>query len=183
LPGFLDLKGYGHLLIDGALVTLSVGVAAMAAALALGILGALARLSPSPVLRGLGATYATVIRGIPELVLMLLVYYGGTLLLQWLLSLGGGDVRVDLNAFLAGTLVRFLSVSSRRTPTSVPSRRSTSAGNSTTLSPRASARSWPSVRIGTRLRTSSPVVGSRRFRSWTRASSSTSLCSSPTVAS
>jgi len=105
LPGFLDLKGYGHLLIDGALVTLSVGVAAMAAALALGILGALARLSPSPVLRGLGATYATVIRGIPELVLMLLVYYGGTLLLQWLLSLGGGDVRVDLNAFLAGTLV------------------------------------------------------------------------------
>lgn len=105
MPGFLDLKGYGHLLIDGALVTLSVGVAAMFVALALGILGALARLSTSPVLRALGASYATVIRGIPELVLMLLVYYGGTVLLQWLLSLGGGDVRVDLNAFLAGTLV------------------------------------------------------------------------------
>ena len=105
MPAFLDLKGYGHLLLDGALVTLTVGVAAMAVALALGILGALARLSASKVLRGLGATYATVIRGIPELVLMLLVYYGGTVLLQWLLSLGGSEVRVDINAFLAGTLV------------------------------------------------------------------------------
>jgi His/Glu/Gln/Arg/opine family amino acid ABC transporter permease subunit len=105
LPSFLDLKGYGHLLIDGAMITLSVGVAAMAVALSLGIMGALARLSSHAALRGLGTTYATVIRGIPELVLMLLVYYGGTVLLQWLLSLGGGDVRVDLNAFLAGTLV------------------------------------------------------------------------------
>lgn len=105
MPSFLDLKGYGHLLIDGALITLSVGVAAMAVALALGMLGALARLSPRRGLRSLGAAYATIIRGIPELVLMLLVYYGGTVFLQWLLSLGGGDVRVDVNAFLAGTLV------------------------------------------------------------------------------
>lgn len=105
MPPFLDLKGYGHLLIDGAAMTLTVGVAAMAVALALGILGALARLSPRRSLRGLGAAYATIIRGIPELVLMLLVYYGGTVLLQWLLSMGGGDMRVDVNAFLAGTLV------------------------------------------------------------------------------
>jgi arginine/ornithine transport system permease protein len=105
LPAFLDLKGYGHLLIDGALVTLSVGVAAMLVALALGIFGALARLSKNRALRALGATYATVIRGIPELVLMLLVYYGGTVLLQWLLSLGGSEVRVDINAFMAGTIV------------------------------------------------------------------------------
>ncbi|MCA3561794.1 MAG: ABC transporter permease [Aestuariivirga sp.] len=105
LPAFLDLKGYGHLLIDGALITLSVGVAAMMVALALGILGALARLSGNRFLRGAGATYTTVIRGIPELVLMLLVYYGGTVLLQWLLSLGGAEVRVDINAFMAGTLV------------------------------------------------------------------------------
>jgi len=105
LPAFLDLKGYGHLLIDGALVTVSVGVAAMLVALTLGILGALARLSKNRLLRAVGATYATVIRGIPELVLMLLVYYGGTVLLQELLSLGGTEVRVDINAFMAGTLV------------------------------------------------------------------------------
>jgi len=105
LPAFLDLKGYGHLLLEGALITVTVGVAAMGVTLALGILGALARLSRSPVLRHIGAAYTTIVRGIPELVLMLLVYYGGTVLLQALLSLGGGDVRVDINAFLAGTIV------------------------------------------------------------------------------
>jgi His/Glu/Gln/Arg/opine family amino acid ABC transporter permease subunit len=106
LPAFLDLKGYGHLLLEGAAITLGVGVAAMAVALALGVLGALARLSQRRALRNAGAIYAVVIRGIPELVLMLIVYYGGTVLLQWLLSLGSsGDVRVDINAFAAGTLV------------------------------------------------------------------------------
>lgn len=101
----LNLKGYGHLLFEGALITISVGIAAMAVALTLGILGALARLSMRRWLRNIGATYAVVIRGIPELVLLLIVYYGGTVLLQWLLSLSGQDVRVDINAFVAGTLV------------------------------------------------------------------------------
>lgn len=105
MPGFLDLKGYGHLLLDGAVMTLAVGLAAMVVALALGILGALARLSQRPALQWLGAIYVVVIRGIPELVLMLLVYYGGTVLLQYLLALGGEDVRVNINAFFAGTLV------------------------------------------------------------------------------
>lgn len=105
LLNLFDLQGYGHLLIDGVLITITVGIAAMVVALALGILGALARLSPSRWLRNIGSTYATVVRGIPELVLMLIVYYGGTVLLQQLLSLGGRDVRVDINAFLAGTLV------------------------------------------------------------------------------
>ncbi|MEZ5922776.1 MAG: ABC transporter permease subunit [Hyphomicrobiaceae bacterium] len=101
----LDLEGYGHLLIQGAALTLSVGVAAMVVALALGMAGALARLSQSWLLRKAGTAYTVIVRGIPELVLMLIVYYGGTVLLQKLLSLGGGDVRVDINAFLAGTLV------------------------------------------------------------------------------
>jgi arginine/ornithine transport system permease protein len=101
----IDLKGYGHLLFEGALITLAVGVAALGVTLILGLLGALARLSPSRALQRLGLAYTVIVRGIPELVLMLLVYYGGTVLLQYLLSLGGEDVRVDINAFLAGTLV------------------------------------------------------------------------------
>lgn len=105
LPSLLDLDGYGHLLLKGAALTVSVGIAAMAVALVLGILGALARLSERRFLRNIGTAYTVIVRGIPELVLMLVVYYGGTVLLQKLLSLGGGDVRVDINAFLAGTLV------------------------------------------------------------------------------
>lgn len=105
MGGFFDLKGYGHLLLEGAALSLAVGICALAVALSLGALGALARLSPSRILQRLGLAYVVIVRGIPELVLMLLIYYGGTVLLQALLSLGGGDVRVDINAFLAGTLV------------------------------------------------------------------------------
>lgn len=106
LGGLLDLKGYGHLLWSGTLMTLAVGIAAMAVALGLGILGALAKLSPRSSLRRLATAYTVIIRGIPELVLLLLIYYGGTSLLQDLVALAsGGDVRIDINAFAAGTLV------------------------------------------------------------------------------
>jgi His/Glu/Gln/Arg/opine family amino acid ABC transporter permease subunit len=101
----LDLQGYGHLLIEGAEITIATGVAALFVALALGIAGALAKLSPRRWLRLLGTTYTVVVRGIPELVLMLLVYYGGTSLLEALMTLGGGNGRVDINAFVAGTIV------------------------------------------------------------------------------
>src|SRR6185369_7860395 len=101
LPDFLDLKGYGHLLLSGTLVTIAVGVAAMAVALALGILAALAKLSKQRWLQRIGGTYTVIVRGIPELVLMLLIYYGGTTLLQALLALSGEEILVDINAFLA----------------------------------------------------------------------------------
>ena len=105
LPEFLDLKGYGHLLLSGTWITVTVGIAAMAVALGLGILAALAKLSPKPWLNRIGAAYTVIVRGIPELVLMLLIYYGGTTLLQALLALSGEEVLIDINAFLAGTIV------------------------------------------------------------------------------
>lgn len=106
LGGFLNLKGYGHLLWSGTLMTLAVGITAMAVALGLGILGALGKLSPRAGLRRLATAYTVIIRGVPELVLLLLIYYGGTVLIQDLAALWlGGDVRIDINAFAAGTLV------------------------------------------------------------------------------
>lgn len=105
LPAFLDLNGYGHLLLSGAGMSIAVGLAAMLVALALGMLAALAKLSGQSLLRRLATAYAVIIRGVPELVLMLLIYYGGTTLLQNLIALFGRAVRVDINAFAAGTLV------------------------------------------------------------------------------
>ncbi len=105
LPEFLDLKGYGHLLLSGAWITVTVGIAAMVVALALGILAALAKLSPRRWLQRIGGAYTVIVRGIPELVLMLLIYYGGTTLLQALLALSGHEVLVDIDAFVAGTIV------------------------------------------------------------------------------
>jgi arginine/ornithine transport system permease protein len=52
----------------------------------------------------LGTAYTTIIRGIPDLVVMLLVFYGGTIGLNHLLELMGSKKNIDTNPFAAGVL-------------------------------------------------------------------------------
>jgi polar amino acid transport system permease protein/octopine/nopaline transport system permease protein len=97
----LDLHGYGWQLLQGAGTTLRVAVVVLGPGLALGLLGALAKLSRSRAARGAAEAYTTVIRGVPELVILLLFFFGGTVLLTRLSErLGGGYLEVD--AFTAG---------------------------------------------------------------------------------
>lgn len=98
----LDLKGYGWTLWDGLQLTLSVGVLALGIAIVMGFLGAWGKLSKSPVARGAANTYTTVIRGVPELLLILLIYYGAPTLIQNTLESFGYDIIVDINSFIAG---------------------------------------------------------------------------------
>ncbi len=98
----LDLKGYGWMLWDGLQVTLTVAVCAMALALVMGLLGAWGKLSGAVVARRAADTYTTVIRGVPELILILIVYYGTPTLIQNTLEDFGYDVILDINPFLAG---------------------------------------------------------------------------------
>ncbi len=95
------LHGYGPSLLQGALLTLSVAAGALVIALALGLLGAVAKLSRSPLARGIAQAYTTVIRAVPDLVLMLLVFYGGQMLVNRVgEALGAGYV--DIDPFVAG---------------------------------------------------------------------------------
>ena len=73
----LDLKGYGPALMDGAIVTIELAFLSLALSVALGLIGASAKLSQSRVAKGIATTYTTLIRGVPDLVMMLLFYYGG----------------------------------------------------------------------------------------------------------
>ncbi|MEX2473783.1 ABC transporter permease [Marinobacter sp.] len=73
----LDLKGYGPALLEGAVVTIELAFLSLAFALALGLVGASAKLSDNRFAKGLATTYTTLIRGVPDLVMMLLFYYGG----------------------------------------------------------------------------------------------------------
>ena len=98
----MDLQGYGWLLLDGAKLTVLVGLCSMAIAIFLGLIGSWGKLAPSRIARGVASTYTTVIRGIPELVLILLVYYGVPTLIQDIASAAGAEVIVDLNPFTAG---------------------------------------------------------------------------------
>jgi arginine/ornithine transport system permease protein len=98
------LTGYHASILQGALVTVGVSLAALVFAIFLGLLGAAAKLSGRRWLVGLATVYTTLIRGIPELVLMLLIFYGGTIGLNHLLEWAGSRRHVDINPFAAGVL-------------------------------------------------------------------------------
>ncbi|MDO8887070.1 MAG: ABC transporter permease [Hydrogenophaga sp.] len=98
------MSGYFSSILQGALLTVGVSLAALMVAILLGLLGAVAKLSGRPLVVGLATVYTTLVRGVPELVLMLLIYYGGTIGLNNLLEAMGSKVSVDINPFLAGVL-------------------------------------------------------------------------------
>lgn len=100
----LDLQGYGPSLLEGALLTIEVALASLVIAILLGMLGALAKLSTSRIAYGIAAVYTTVIRGIPDLVLMLLIFFGGQLLVNDLALRVGYDGYIDINPYIAGVL-------------------------------------------------------------------------------
>jgi His/Glu/Gln/Arg/opine family amino acid ABC transporter permease subunit len=99
-----DLHGYGWMLWQGLERTILVGLAAMGLAVAFGLLGAWGKLSRHRTARWLAGLYTTVVRGVPELILILLVYYGVPTLIQDLAAGAGHDLRIDLNPFAAGVI-------------------------------------------------------------------------------
>jgi arginine/ornithine transport system permease protein len=98
----IGLHGYGASILEGTLVTLQVSLAALAIAVVLGILGALAKLSAATPLRLAAQAYTTVIRAIPDLVLMLLVFFGGQVLINRLTLALGYEAYVDIDPFFSG---------------------------------------------------------------------------------
>jgi len=92
-----DIKGYGWLLLEGVQLTVLVGVFSMVIAILLGLVGALGKLSGSRIARAAAGAYTTIIRGVPELVMILLVYYGVPTLIQDIF-----DANIDFNPFAAG---------------------------------------------------------------------------------
>lgn len=91
-------------IIDGTMVTVAVALASLALSVVLGLLGAWAKLSKSRVAPRIGNAYTTLIRGVPDLVLMLLLFYGGQQLLNELGSATGLWGYVEIDKFMAGVL-------------------------------------------------------------------------------
>lgn len=78
----LDLQGYEASIAKGALVTIEVALLSLLLAVVLGMLGALAKMAPYSWARWIATLYTTIIRGIPDLVLMMLIFFGGQILLN-----------------------------------------------------------------------------------------------------
>lgn len=91
------LQGFGDQIIAGAITTLQVALTSLVLGIAVGLSGAMAKVSGIGALRWLADSYTTIVRGIPELLIILILYFGGTVALT---ALFGRYVEVD--AFAAG---------------------------------------------------------------------------------
>ena len=97
------LHGYGPAILGGLMLTLQLAAASLCVACMLGLLGAVGKLSQSRSAQFAVNAYTTLIRGVPELLLMLMVFYGGQMALNAAGErLGWGYVEVP--AFAAGAL-------------------------------------------------------------------------------
>jgi polar amino acid transport system permease protein len=100
----LQAPGWGGAMLVGFYHSLQLAFGGYGLGLLIGIGGACGKLYGGPVVRDLLEIYTTLIRAIPELVLMLLLYYAGTDALSQLLALMGYG-NVDINALTAGIFV------------------------------------------------------------------------------
>lgn len=98
-----DLQGFGPALAAGMLMTIQLALSALCLGLILGLLGALAKTSPNRALQWLGGTYSTLVRGIPELLWVLLIYFGTVSSMR---AIGHvfGIPNLSLSAFAAGVI-------------------------------------------------------------------------------
>ncbi|MBB1488245.1 ABC transporter permease [Oceanospirillum sp. D5] len=98
----MDLQGFGHLLVEGAWVTIQLALCSLFVGLLLGLLGAAAKLSSSKIANAIGNGYTLFVRGMPELLLVLTIFFGSSALLMAIASLFGYDEYIELSPFVAG---------------------------------------------------------------------------------
>lgn len=110
MASLFDFYGYGPGIFQGASLTIQLAVYSLVLAFILGLLGAIGKLSSNPIAKGVATTYTTLIRGVPDLVWMLLLFYGGQIAINALFDLlydlsdGSIDIFFMFNAFISGVL-------------------------------------------------------------------------------
>lgn len=92
-------------LLNGALVTLEIAVASYAIGILLGLLGSAAKLSGVGALKGIATGYTTLVRAVPELLLIILLYYAGTQGISSFVNALGFEGTVEVNGFAAAIAV------------------------------------------------------------------------------
>lgn len=100
--GMLDGFLYPFIL-EGMLLTIELALLSLALSIVLGMIGAVAKLSSSYIAKGIAGTYTTLIRGVPDIVLMFIIFFGGQLLVNNIGDrLGWGYI--EISEFVAGTI-------------------------------------------------------------------------------
>ncbi|PRD41501.1 ABC transporter permease [Phyllobacterium phragmitis] len=96
--------GWGGNLLRGLANSLQIALGAFGLGLVIGTFGAYGKLYGGPVIRDLLAIYTTIVRAVPELVLILLLYYAGTDLINRILE-AMGYTPINISGLVAGIVV------------------------------------------------------------------------------
>ncbi|MFM2486226.1 ABC transporter permease [Celerinatantimonas yamalensis] len=95
--------GYGEQVWQGTLVTIELAVLSVLVAIFLGLLSACGKLFGNRLLQGFAQVYTSIIRGVPDLVLMLLIFYSLQIWLNQLTDFIGLST-IEIDPFSAGIL-------------------------------------------------------------------------------
>ncbi len=98
-----EIIQYGPSLLEGFFITITLGILSFVIAVALGLGSALLSFSPLRSLRFISKAYTTIIRGIPDIVLIFLLFFGLQTLLNELTDLMGLNP-IFLNPFVSGII-------------------------------------------------------------------------------
>ena len=108
-PSWLTLlsfgeQGWGGQLVKGAVLSLSISISAYIVGLVLGLIGAIAKLSGNAVAVVVSSGYTTIIRSVPDILVIFVMYYTATDALRSIVSLSGLSSGFEVNGFVAATL-------------------------------------------------------------------------------
>lgn len=95
-------SGFGDELLTGTLLTIELALVSLVVGIILGLLTAAAKLSTNRLYRMLAKLYTEVVRGIPEMLVVLIVFFGSSVLLQTVAGWFDYNDYIEMNAFVAG---------------------------------------------------------------------------------
>lgn len=96
-------SGFGPLLLSGTWMTIQLALLSLLLSVIIGLIGASSKLSSIKILRYIATAYTTLIRSVPDLVIMLLLFYSLQLGLNQITEALQMD-QIDINPFVAGVI-------------------------------------------------------------------------------
>ena len=95
--------GWGDELLYATLMTIAVSITAMLIGFLFSIIFTPLKLSNNKFLNLIGNTYTTIIRGVPELLVIYLFFFGGSGAIMYVASIFGYYEYIEINAFITGS--------------------------------------------------------------------------------
>ena len=101
---YFGSKGWGDELFIAFLMTIAVSITAMLIGMLFSIIFTPLKLSNNKIFNFIANSYTTVVRGVPELLVIYLFFFGGTGAVMFVASMFGYNEYIEINAFITGSM-------------------------------------------------------------------------------